>query len=786
MGRCIGAFEAAEIPEAERPFVETVLRLRGIKGSSDPAHEATLDEARRAACDDARSLIVISRLARARGYVGVADTAYSDAVALIGPDLPIHARITLASCARDMNDCDTVIRSLDGWLDIGAFTSELLWLSDAHACESPARFRNLRFFDSLPEAVRIEPGIARGHAAALVAAGRFEEAESILRSLLVEDRTDIYLRLKLIELLRRFDRGDEIAALVVGCREDAFEGPPDHRMAWAHELRLAGSGVRAIAMGYAIVRDRPASADIALGYVGLVLGRPDDDVIPAHDRVEVGCWVLVESERGEQDSFVIDRGISFLGTDVIVERDERARNVMGKSLGDTFVVTGMLGMSTTWTVKEIKDKFLHLLHVIMKTFRQRFPTAKGLDQVPMPENDVEPLLEIVKQDADSRRRLVEEAYVKNHFPLALVAAASGKDPMSLAAYLRRLKIDVATAEGTLADRQLGMDNALGNRGRGAVLDTYTAVVAAEIGMLPILKAWFGRLTVALSTLDELRELAAHAEGFMGRGTLTVEYVDGLFVRHEVDDGVVSEQIELVGAARRRIEAECEVLGAVYPDDTSKAMADFAQKVGRRTLDPMVLAAHQGDILVTDDLHGRGMAAAVTGVSGTWLQAVLLAARQAEAVAPADLARLYVELAKRRHGNLWLDVPSLTVLYDECSKEDFEAACEFVGSPGADMLSHTVVTARFLDVLWQRGDRDLKVQARTSSIVRLLLRYRGADWAEWFALLLVHAAEGRGLRSYLADWLKGHFLPERAVEEAVGRWLTKARQTRARTKPASAA
>lgn len=771
-------FEEAEIPDGERSFVETVFRLRGVKGGSDPGHEAVLEEAREAAGADARSLVVISRLARVRGFSNLAETAYGDAVALIGPNLPIHDRITVASCARDMDDCDAVIRSLDGGIDPGALTTELHWLSDAHACETPPRFRNVRFFESLPDSTRLAPDIARGHAAALLAAGRPNDAERILRGLLRENETDAYLRLKLIESLRRTDRSSEVASLVIETREKMLQGPPSHRMAWAHELRLAGEGSRAITMGYDLVRDVPSSAEIALGYVGLVLGRPDGDFIPQHDEVVGGCWALIESERGELDAFTVDEGPSFLGTDVVSERDERARNVVGRRVGDTFVVTGMLGRTTTWTIKEVKSKFLHVLHVVMRTYRQRFPTAKGLDQITLPENDVEPLLEVVKDDEERRRRLVDEAYVKSHLPLALVAAVSGKDSLSFAAYLRRLNIDVMTSEGTLADRQVGIDNALENRGLGAVLDTYTAVVAAEIGMLPLLKSWFGRLTVARATVDELHEMSARAEGLMGRGTLTVEYVEGNFIRHEVSDDVVADQIELLRAARANIESECEVHAAVYPDDVPAAVAEFARKLGRRTLDPMVLAAHQGDILVTDDLPCRVMAAAVTGVYGTWLQAVLLAARQVDSIAPSELARFYVELAKRRHGNLWLDVPSLTVLFDQCSKDDFETVCSFVGKPGADMWSHTLVTSGFLNALWQRGRPDLRLWGCTSAIVSQLLRHRPNDWADWFALILVCAIDTPGLRPFLAKWLQGHFLSAKMVEEAVDRWRMRARRPHA--------
>ncbi len=555
------------------------------------------------------------------------EAAYRDAVALVGPGMRLPDRSMLASCARDRGDIGTVIRALDGCVDTGALTAELVWLSDAHASELPARPRNLRFYERLQRGVRRHPSIARGYATVLVTGGRFRHAERVLRRLLEGSPSDTYLLLKLVEALRRDDREAEVGLFVAGCAETGLTGPPGHRVGWAHQLRMAGEGARALALGYDLVRAFPNDPKVALGYVGLVLGLPNgSDAIPEHHRVDRGCWVAIENDRGERDALIVDEGPALLGIDVVPEGDDRARNVIGLGLGGTFDVVRVITGAETWAVKEIKSKYLQVLHVLMGTFGRRFPSAQGLTRFTVPEGDIQPFLKLVKEDAEARREYVERTYVKGGLPLAFVATAARQNPLGMANYVRDLGFDILTSDGTLADRELGISNAREYRGAGAVLDTDTAVVAAEVGMLPFLRAWFGSLRVARSTMDEIQGMVATLAEGLGRGISTVDYVDGQSVRQDVTDDFIEHQVALLESIRERVASECVVEAALLPDSASGEVADFTRKVGRHAIDPMLLAAHHAEILVSDDLPYRRVVAGLTSADGTWLQAVTLAAR----------------------------------------------------------------------------------------------------------------------------------------------------------------
>lgn len=342
---------------------------------------------------------------------------------------------------------------------------------------------------------------------------------------------------------------------------------------------------------------------------------------------------------------------------------------------------------------------------------------------------------------------------------------------SLAQYIPSLGVDIATSGGTLADRDQGLTAAMDYRGSGAVLDTYTAVVAAEIEVFEILRSWFGTLRVARSTVDEIDVIIARASADLGRGSISVGFSDGQYVKQEVTDEFLQQQLKVLDTIKERIEDHCEILTVALPDDVSDEVADFGRKMGNHILDPMFLAASQGDVLLSEDLYYRQIAASLTKVDGTWLQAVLLAARGVGLLTRSDQSRFFVALAKRRHGNLWLDLPSLDALFEESTAEGFASACHFVGALGADMRAHALVTLHFLNAIWGRKNPALKREARTTCIITALLRNRPQDWAFWFALVWLGADEQTDLRGCLFAWLRGHFLATEPVEKAVRWWST---------------
>ena len=180
---------------------------------------------------------------------------------------------------------------------------------------------------------------------------------------------------------------------------------------------------------------------------------------------------------------------------------------------------------------------------------------------------------------------------------------------------------------------------------------------------------------------------------------------------------------------------------------------------------MYLAASRGELLISEDLFYRTIAASLTKIDGTWLQVVFLAALVAGQMDRTRYAKACAQLAYRRHGNLWLDDVALSMISEECSAHEFAAACHYIGSSNAHMWSHTVLVTRFLRRIWYRPSIGLKRENLTSTVIGALLRPRREDWHYCLAVLWMAAEGNSSLRGYLVAWIHGHFLPVAPINAA---------------------
>jgi hypothetical protein len=163
-----------------------------------------------------------------------------------------------------------------------------------------------------------------------------------------------------------------------------------------------------------------------------------------------------------------------------------------------------------------------------------------------------------------------------------------------------------------------------------------------------------------------------------------------------------------------------------------------------------------------------------------LQAALNEAFKAGVIERPNVVKAYVRLAARRHDHLRLDAVILRDAYDRCSDTnltEFEVLTHFIGGKHADMRSHTMVAGQFLAGLWKQNVVSLKVQAATGMLLKKLLRSRKEDWFVWLALVLF--VGGNAFVRYVADWLRGHFLPPGVVLEAYRHWETQIARPRTR-------
>jgi cellulose synthase operon protein C len=763
------SFGIAEVPDSETTVVQTVIALAPLRAGSEPAEKTSFAEPRSIADGDARALIILARMAIFRGLPDVAEEASQAAVAALNSESSMSERGMLAAYASEADDNELVIEVLDGYVPESFISRELLSLAQAHARERPKRERNLRFFDRLPRDIRDRPEYARSRASVLLDAGKLDDAERIFRSIIRAKPNDVYSHLRLIEALVRLNRKPQIAPVAIAVDEFTLEGPPEYLMAFAHALRDAGASDRALNFAYDLVRRYFGNPKVALGYVSLVLGSREQRMIPDVTAAADGAWVRLQSPANEEHRFAIDDGGQFLGIESLPPNDDLAKLVTGLKVGETFEIDKGPFPAQTWTLVEVKSKFLHLLHVIMAEFERRYPGVNGLWRVDIKDQNLEAVFDFIRKKAEADRETAN-AYIEKGLPLAFVARMLGGEPTGFAQFVRSLGADIITCQGNEEERAAAYALAIKARGNGVTLDQYTVWTAAEMGILDILKLWFGKLLISASTISSIDKLIRREEESLGQKTMSIAWREGQFIRIETTDEFVQQQIAALQKLKDDLSAHCEIEHTLVPDELPALAIQIVAQFGSHLLDPMFIAKSHKTILLSDDLRYRQLALEINGTGGLWLQAVLACVLGGKVVERKRGIDAYVHLAARRHSHINLNADILREVYEGCADEDlrdFDVITEFIGNKNAEMNSHSMVTARLLAGLWATFRGDLKCQRATGIIVGKLIRFRTQDWGFWFASLFF--GSDQALDRYLETWLRGYFLPVASVAAGFHQW-----------------
>lgn len=758
-------FGKASIPDHEERVTEAAIALApiaeaGRPADGSPADPAPLTDLITKFKDSARGLVLIAQVATAIGLSDVAEAAFEAAVDAVPDDSHIATRLMVAHEADRAGSPATVIQLLDSHLPFEGFEKEFELLSVAHANEHPHRERNLTFFSRLPARLRNSHPIARAHASVLVDVGRLPEAIKLLRHLHAEDPTDAFVALRLFDALHRSADVTGAEAVIRGVDLARQVGAPEHIMRLAHETLRQGDFERAYVTAYDLVRRHPNNPNVALGYAGLGLMYEVNPMFTA-TTAGLGTYVAVETPDGLKQDFVIDEGADFFGMNVQAAASGIATRVMGLRRGETFEMMKFgLDQPETWKVVEIKSKYLHLQHRVFEEFETRFPGKPGLARFTVGQDNIDSVLDVVRRSAEQNIKNAQ-IYMEKPVPLAFVARGLGGDAVSFAQFVRQLGGRIITCIGNVPERTAAIRLARNHRGRGAVLDAYTAWVAAEIGVLPVLKDWFGKLQTPTSTLAMIDRMVRREDDGRGRRQMTLSYHDGQFYRNEVTDEYRNHQISAIKRVRDCIEQNCEIVQVLVPDDISETTEGLLAVGGSRFFDAAFLATRSDALLLSDDMRFRELSAATTGAAGIWLQATLLAAAEARRLGASEYAKAVVGLARHAHDHVVLNGPLLYMIAreDEEGFPGLRSALQCLGGPKAEMRSHLNVLVTFLALLWPPDNvlDWLKTRAATGLSLEIFLGNRSRDWAPLLNKILAWSLRDRNLTRYLSGWLRGHFI-----------------------------
>ena len=748
----------AIFPESEHDLARAARILVDLNGSPVNERREVLEAELGNFQSDVRASIVLARNAREHGlddlgnrYFAAAGTAFESG------DDGHRARLSIANEALARGKHNIAAEMLTGHLPLDRDTFELRLLARALVYDYPIRERALRFFEDLAPDIRSLPDFQTYQGILHVNRGAPDDAVGPFTAAF-ELEPSIGSLIKLIGVHQRLGNTDSITALLQREGIDTLPGSPLARVELAHVLLSFGGDTHALELGYEAVIDGLEQADVVRMFLGLIIQSGMEPLPPQTvDSIPVvatGTWIRLTSSRGDSYEALIGEGADRPWGAKADPTNPFVAKALGLKVGGSFEHEAASGLHDTWTVKEVKPRWLQALHYLSKDFGRRFPDAHGFFSIPIAEGDIEPVLEQVRRHGEASTHQAN-LYLVHDLPIALAAGDRPGGGIAFANYLASIGEDLRVCYGTGEELSEALTLIGQNRRSGAVLDAATAWFAAGLGVFPILKDRLGPLAIPRSEFGRIQEVVAHLGSVSDRESMTLMYRDGQYVRRVVTPEDHAVQLEESQSRLTAIEETCAVESVVIPDDLSELGDQLIRLPFGDAFVPAVVAG-QGRLLLCEDMMMRQLADRGFGTKGVWLQAVLLSALQAETFELSDYGEALVQLAAHRHGHVPVSVPVLLSVFErDASRElvKLQALCTYVGTANAEHVSHVEVVAGFINAIWPDGSpADAKVETATNIVLRSLLARDGGEVGAERAQALAKKLN-EDPRAYLASWLR---------------------------------
>ena len=688
---------------------------------------------------DTRASILLAQGARKHGLTDLASTYFTAAQSAFkcGDD-GFASRLSIASEAMERGKPDITADMLTGHLPLGHDSVELRLLAQALAFDFPIRDRAVRFFEDLPSDVRSLPVFQSLEGVLHIKRGVPQEAVGPFAAAF-EKQPCIDNVMRLISAYSGVGDRDAIAALLQRDDINTLPGSSFARINFCHALLDFGEGAHVFELGYQALIDGLEHANVVMKFFGLIL-KPTPHRLDDFDGVVVrGVWVRLTPSQGEAYEALVGEAADRPWGEKADPSNTFIAKTLGLKAGDAFEHVNAVGVTETWTVAEVKPRWLQAFHYLSRNFVQRFPDAGGFASVSTAEGDINPILEQVRRRHDSLRSEANR-YLEDNLPIAFVARDWPGGSIAFAEYLISIGESVRVCYGTANERAEALALIEGNGRSGAVLDAFTTWCAAGLGVFPVLEERLGPLAIPANEFGCLQEMLDDPVGEANEETMSLTYQDGQYIRQIMTPEERAEQLNLIESRLAAIEEACTVEPVVFPDKLSELGEKLVSFPSGDATAPAVIAG-QDRLLLCEDMTMRQWAGLVFDTKGVWIQAVLLSALEAETMTLSDYSDALVQFAAHRDDYVSISAPVLLSVFERDTSSELvqlQALCTYIGTKTAEPVSHIRLAADFINAIWaNRPPNDLKVQTATNLVLgALLARQRGEEWANWAASLVL--------------------------------------------------
>ncbi|MGU3404087.1 PIN domain-containing protein [Methylobacterium brachiatum] len=591
--------------------------------------------------------------------------------------------------------------------------------------------------------------------------GREIDALKLARALRERQPSDPYPLANIVQLLHRPETIDELRSELAKSDYAQLVGSVEQRAVVIRGMRAVGDLHKASLHAYNLACEAPQNeaAVAALAFMPLAemfAGR-SEGIFPQPTTVGIDCFVELKSKSGEVHRFIVGKGAEVFGTPVHDLGHPLVIPIVGQRSGYRFSHRNPFDFSEDWSIEAVESKQSYLCRKLLNEWNVRFPTSRMMGSLKMQEGDVSPLLELARR-GDSKERLLVEAHATSVFPLSLCARALGTDPINFAQRVRRRGQWIRTRNGGIRhENETALRLGRGARGKGIVLDPFTTITAAAMGVLSPLKSYFGKLYITGSVsrlLDSLERDAHVGTGVAARDLLLAASLDLKSIGTETE-------LEAVSYLRNSVNQHCITELGLLPDDPPPKLVEAVNDWGVRVMDTASLAIAKVMPILSDDFAYRAVVNELSEVGGIWLEPALRLCYEDNIITEAEHVSCLGQISSLKLGRPPVSIRNMMVAFEsglEDGFRDFKALALQIGGPDVYMFSHTHFASILFRNLWDRhiSRSPLKVRIAVGLVLGRLVHRKESQWWIYISSLLALSKPRGALQKCIVLWLRGHF------------------------------
>ena len=434
----------------------------------------------------------------------------------------------------------------------------------------------------------------------------------------------------------------------------------------------------------------------------------------APQRVKAGVAVCVEDSLGEKEWYLIEdrKDVDFRRREINPEH-ALAQRLLDKTIGDQIIIKRGLHSDEAGKIVELKSKYVYALHETFSVYEKMFPGVGGLwmfnvgspAQPERASKALEDILESVSRQQERGNEL-DKYYKDGKLTIGSIAGLLNSDVIRVwNTFMSNPDVGVRCSRGDIEERNRAY-SLLTEKKAKLVIDLISLLTIHSLNIGNIVSSVFGKLLIAQTTMEALQNFIRDKHGLEERGFMTIGKEGEQFIRAEVTADEVKRAVEYFEKLLSWVDENCEVTPVKGALDIPRERKDMLRDMlGSDSLDTLLIATDNGNLLFSDDERLRSLAKSEFNVEGVWTQVILMFALNENAIEKERYTEAILNLVCSHYYHTSIDSD---VLIKSARKADWLPAYPYTealrllsGDRTTDDESALNVTTIFLYELWKQ-------------------------------------------------------------------------------------